>query len=160
MLVLVPIFVVGGIGLAELVGDRLRGARGTWAITGLCVLVLIHAVVVAPYGLAYFNPALGGSEAGSRTLLVGWGEGRELAAARIKVRSGDDCDGTTVQGLEALWILGWDCTRPPPEGSDADYVVLYVNVLQRSDGRPKSVDDRELVDVIEIRGISYAEIWR
>lgn len=159
LVVLVPLAVLAGLGIAPLV-RRLRVERRTVAGVVGGGLLLASSVVVAPYGLAYFNPALGGSDTGADTLLVGWGEGAELAAEQIEVLEGGECEDVTVRGLDLQRAFGWSCTRPPPEGTAPDYVVLYVNRTQRSADPRAGVEDRELVATVEIRGIRYAEIWR
>ena len=159
LVVLVPLAVLAGLGIATLV-RQLRVEHRTIAGVASGALLLASAVFVAPYGLAYFNPALGGSDSGADTLLVGWGEGAELAAEQIEAIEDGDCAGVTVRGLDLQWVFGWRCAQPPPEGTTPDYVVLYVNRTQRSTDPRAEVEDRELVGTVEIRGIRYAEIWR
>lgn len=159
LVVLVPLAVVAGLGIAPLAG-RLRVDHRTIGAVASGTLLLVSSVLVAPYGLAYFNPALGGSDTGADTLLVGWGEGAELAAEQIEALEGGDCAGVTVRGLDLQWAFGWPCALPPPAGTEPDYVVLYVNRTQRSIDPRAEVDGRDLVGTVEIRGIRYAEIWR
>src|SRR5262249_34857824 len=51
---------------------------------GLLSIVALTAVLNAawwhPYGIAAFNQALGGAQAGAQTFLIGWGEGFEQVA--------------------------------------------------------------------------------
>lgn len=158
VLVLVPLAVVAAIGLDDLVRPLLRGRRIA-VVASLGAAMFVHTLFVVPWGLAYFNPALGGSEAGRSTLLVGWGEGQEQARQRIVDLEGGRCSRVTVTGLELLSLLASPCSQPSGAGKP-DYVVLYVSTLQRNPAARDRVQGRELVDTIEIRGITYAEIWK
>ena len=160
LVLLVPLAVIVGMAVQRALRDRLPALRARQVVVGAGALALLVSVWVAPWGLAWFNPAVGGSSAGHDNLLVGWGEGSELAAQRIEELEGG-CDDVTVLGLPMLLLLSADCSTPPLDGvSEPDYVVLYVSTLQRNPSVREAVDGRELVDVIEIRGIPYAEIWR
>jgi hypothetical protein len=162
LVLLVPLAVVVGLAVDQWIrSSRVHGSTSARAGGVVGVAMLAYSAAVAPWGLAYFNPALGGSRAGAENLLVGWGEGAEVAAARIAEQVGDQCDDVTVSGIPGLWLLSWECTTPPLDGEPPDYVVLYISQLQRDpDVRARVADDRELVDVVDIRGIRYAEIWR
>jgi hypothetical protein len=160
LVLLVPLAVVAAIGLDQL-RRRFRlpdaSARRFVAVSG--VALLAYSVVVAPWGLAYFNPALGGGRAGHENLLVGWGEGKVVALERIRAMEGGDCADVSVEGVAELWMLGFPCATPPSGDRPADYVVVYVSNIQRDPGARDPVAGRELVEVVEIRGIPYVEIW-
>jgi hypothetical protein len=158
VLVLVPLAVVAAIGVDDLVRPLLRG-RAVAVTASLGAAMFLFTLFVVPWGLAFFNPALGGSAAGRDTLLVGWGEGQNVAQEKIEALEGGDCSRTTVKGLELLFLSGWSCTAPAGAGTP-EYVVLYVSELQRNPALRDAVEGRELVDTVQIRGITYAEIWK
>lgn len=166
ILIVIPLLaLVVGMGLDVVVSYARRSLRGRAAVLAgagwvAAVALAVHSAWVAPWGLAYFNPLLGGASTGQRAVLVGWGEGLELAGERIAELEGPDCDVVVAVFYHAL-TTAFPCgvtTRLP---SGADYLVLYVNHRQRlphcelqrlrSLGRP--------VDIVRIRGIDYAEIY-
>jgi hypothetical protein len=131
----------------------------------LAGLLLINTLVIAPYNLSYFNPALGGSQAARRTLLVGWGEGLEQAGEIIERDQG----GCTHVRVATHYRIqrSFVCERPVPLSQlndlrPGEYIVLYVNYEQRAE--PKWI--RALrragtpVGEVNIRGVRYAEVLK
>ncbi len=159
IMILVPLVVVAAIGVDVLVRPILRGLTVV-VVAALTAAMFGFTLLVVPWGLAFFNPALGGSAKGRETLMVGWGEGLDLARNRIEELEGGDCSTTTVAGLEGMYLVGWTCASPPAAGDEADYLVVYVNQIQRNPEARAQVEARDLIDTVEIRGITYAEIWR
>lgn len=152
-----------GIGAEVLVGalrhvgwGRVVRPLATVAAVGMAV----HAVVVAPWGLAYFNPLLGGSETAERAILVGWGEGLELAGERIAELEGPACDVDVVVNYTRL-DSAFDCGRMTNQVAGAEYFLLYVNHRQRmtpEDLAALQARGRQLPPV-RIRGIDYVQIY-
>jgi hypothetical protein len=159
LLLLIPLAVIIGLGVEHLRRGRVGHRQAQRIVGGLGALALLYSLVVAPWGLAYFNPALGGSQRGVENLLVGWGEGREQAVDIIERLVDGDCSSVTVEGLEQLHLFGYPCTQPAL-GGRADFVVLYINAIQRTEAPSEGLSGRDLIDVVEIRGITYVEIWR
>jgi hypothetical protein len=107
-------------------------------------LQLLFALPVAPYYLTYYNPLLGGVPRAATTIPVGWGEGLEQAAYYLN----------RLPEAESLAVSSWysDIFNPYFVGqrqsfSDdgraqlaADYVVFYVNQIQRQKPYPGLVD--------------------
>jgi hypothetical protein len=135
-----------------------RVAVGACAIG--CLALVAWSATLAPWGLAYFNPALGGSAGAERTVLVGWGEGMFEALELIDEREDGDCEDVTVSG-PMLSFNSLPCGEVGT-GPSTDYVLIYVSDRQRHP--PSWVDGqtegRELVGVVEERGIRYVEVWR
>lgn len=161
LLVTFPLVVIAAIGLVDLarlggIGEEVAGK----VVVGAAAVMLLHSLWVAPWGLAYYNPATGGSRAGHENLLVGWGEGKDVALERIRELEGGRCVGVSVAGVFQMGKLGFECAQVAFSEESADYVVLYVSDLQRNPRARDGVAGRELVDVVEVRGIPYAEIWR
>jgi hypothetical protein len=144
--------------IGRLVGRRVLAASGGVAALALAA----HAVVVAPWGLAYFNPLLGGTEVAERNVLIGWGEGLERAGAIIAAREEPRCDVTIAvmyPRIERAFPCG--TTVRTTEAEDPDYLVLYISERQRL--RNAVVADLraagELVDEVRIAGVDYAEVY-
>jgi hypothetical protein len=109
---------------------------GGWGAGAALALILLQAVAAAgalPYPMAYYNPLLGGATAAARVLLVGWGEGYDLAARWLNEQPG-------AAGLEAsarsVTVFGpqFAGRTRSAEGyrpGRTDYVVLYRNQVQR-----------------------------
>jgi 4-amino-4-deoxy-L-arabinose transferase-like glycosyltransferase len=132
------------------------------AIAGALIAVVLaaHSLVIAPWGLAYFNPLLGGSSTGERTVLVGWGEGLEKAGAIIEQREAGRCQSVTIRSFYiptaypcGKWIF--------PGSQKPTYIVIYVHDRQRvpPDRLARLVRGYQLVGQVEIRGITYAEVY-
>jgi len=174
LVVLVPLAGLVGVGLGPYLERLLARGTGMRAAAGAVVaLVVVHGITVAPWGLLYFNPVLGGADRARDVLLVGWGEGAELAIDEIRDMEHGDCDGITVSGVRTselgtrglpapLSLFGVSCASAPPRGTDPSYIVSYINQSQRM--TDEQIDDvlagREQVGVVEIRGITVATIWR
>jgi 4-amino-4-deoxy-L-arabinose transferase-like glycosyltransferase len=107
-------------------------------------LQLFLAILAAPYYLTYYNPLLGGPERIATQAPVGWGEGLEQAAFYLN----------SLPNAELLEVSAWysDIFQPYFAGqrvsfSDdgraqlaADYVIFYVNQIQRQKPYPGLVD--------------------
>jgi hypothetical protein len=121
---------------------------------------MLHAVWITPWSQAYFNPLLGGSKAAEQAILVGWGEGLELAGERIRQREAPRCDAT-IAVMYSNITSAFPCGTTTADASLADYLVLYVNHRQRLPGESlTNLRQRgQLVGVVAIRGIDYAEIY-
>lgn len=164
MLVLLVAVVVGvvlaGVVDAFAAGDRPDLLR--WVAGGAAALLGAHAFLVSPWGLAYFNPALGGSGQATETLRVGWGEGVEQAGgliAEVVEMGGGSCDDVTVDGYWAL-VSQERCGRLPVVGEEPDYVVVYVSARQGQPGlTARRTEGREVVADKSIRGITYLQIY-
>lgn len=164
-LLVVPLLaLLVGMGLDVMVSYARRSLRGRTLlpVAGWVAAAVLgaHAIWVAPWGLAYFNPVLGGAEAAQRNVLVGWGEGLELAGARIAELEAPACDVVVAVYYYNLHNA-FPCGTTTKTPSEADYLVLYVNHRQRL---PDCELERlrglgRLVDVVGARGIDYAEIY-
>ncbi len=125
-------------------GDAYRSLIFSLGVIGILVVQLLFAVPVAPYYLTYYNPLLGGVERAATLVPVGWGEGLERAAAFLN----------NLPQAESLAVAGWysDIFQPYFVGQQAsfsddgraqlaaDYVVFYVNQVQRQKPYPGLVD--------------------
>jgi hypothetical protein len=94
---------------------------------------LSEALDSLPYPLMYYNPILGGSEKAREVLLVGWGEGYDLAAGYLNTLPDADTLVASARGVANFAPLFAGRTRSASgyQPGRTDYVVLYQNEVQR-----------------------------
>ncbi len=156
------------------VGGRLRQTSfRAWLVPVGAVLVqLVLVVPYFPYYFTYYNPLAGGGRAAVALIPVGWGEGLNEAAAYLN----------RLPEAESLRVTSWYSTtfepffkgqaiykledekisRSPKPGLAADYVVFYVNQVQRelpSAGALQFFRARPPVHTVTLNGIDYAWIY-
>ena len=125
-----------------------------------------------PYYFSYYNPLLGGGAAAVRTILVGWGEGLDQTARWLN----------TLPDAANLRVVAWYSTtfepffrgnaiykideekisRTPKPALAADYVVLYVNQIQRqlpSAGALQFFRSATPVYTVTLQGVDYAWVY-
>ena len=162
------IVVVAAIVVGIVLASAVRSIRRTVplarrpAVAGALVALGLagHSLTVAPWGLAYFNPLLGGSATGVRAILTGWGEGLEKAGAIIQQREAGSCESITIRSFNIP--TAYPCgTRISPGSQKPTYIVVYVNDLQRvpPDRLAGLLRGYQLVGLVEIRHIAYAEVY-
>jgi hypothetical protein len=148
-----------GLGVAALVGET--GRRRLVAVgVAAAALLTLHAVWIAPWGLAYFDPLLGGGTTAERATLVGWGEGLEIAGEWIRQREAPSCD--VKIGLKYYTLTSaFPCGTTTNNLAAADYVALYVNQRQRLEPNAlRALRQRgTLVHTVTVRGMDYVEIY-
>lgn len=162
LLVLGPLCVVIGLAFIPASDEtRLTASRVRFAILGVGLLATVHAAVVAPWGLAYFNPVLGGGKEAVRQVPVGWHEGQEIVGQRIVALEEGECDDVTVNGMNFFLARIGQCSSYA-EAEQATYVVLYITDVQLMTpaDRAKLTEGRKLVSTLTIRDIEYATVWR
>lgn len=149
---------VGLVGAMQWLGARLSRPVAIPPVA-LAIVLAIDAWWWHPYPLARYNPLLGGAPVAARAILVGWGEGLDLAADAIAART-DDCTDT-VAAKEVSLLDPLLCQRIVPLGRlrRADFVVGYVKDLQRQDPALAPVADRPPDATILLHGVEYARIW-
>ena len=139
--------------------------RTSYAIAvGVASLTPLFWIHTFPYYINYFNPMVGGASMAVRTLTVGWGEGYDLAAQYLNEKS--ESEGLTVAvfycGSFAPFFKGTAIRLAEPGTlNEADYVVLYINQVQRQIGSEAiyRFRDREPEHVVRIGGIEYAWVY-
>ncbi len=124
-----------------------------------------------PYYLSYYNPWMGGARRAPQTMMIGWGEGLDVAARYLNQKP----------NASALQVVSWypdgcfsyifrgQTFGTPPEWEemqevlrDADYAVLYINQWQRS--LPfiqmlRYFEEQTPETVVVLNGIEYAQIY-
>ena len=148
-----------GLGLAALVGET-RGSRLVAVGLAIAALLTLHAIWIAPWGLAYFDPLLGGGTTAERATLVGWGEGLEIAGEWIRQREAPSC-GVKIGLMYANITSAFPCGTTTYDLQGVDYVALYVNQRQRltPDALTALRQRGALVHVVTVRGMDYVEIY-
>ena len=121
------------------------------------------AAYVFPYYLAYYNPMLGGGPAARRTFVVGWGEGLDIITDYLNQKP--DAERLTVAGfyprVMSAQFKGTVLSDKQYDAAMADYIVLYVNALQRDlASRLRMVTRGKRTElVVRINGIEYARLF-
>jgi 4-amino-4-deoxy-L-arabinose transferase-like glycosyltransferase len=141
----------------------------------LAAAIVLQAALALPhypYYFTYYNPLMGGGPAAARMLNVGWGEGLDQAARWLN----------SLPGAENSSVVAWYSTtfepffrgnaiykideekisRSSKPGLAADYVVLYINQVQRelpSAGALQFFRSATPVYTVTLHGIDYAWIY-
>jgi hypothetical protein len=149
MAVIPPLIFLAALGWTQVVGLlhqvwQKRPFIQPVLLGGLIMLQLVFAILAAPYYLTYYNPFLGGVQAAARQVPVGWGEGLEQAAHYLN----------SLPNAKNLNVSSWygDMFEPYFVGQRtsfaddgraqlaADYVVFFVNQIQRQKPYPGLID--------------------
>jgi hypothetical protein len=169
---------MGWFALADWLAERKRSP-----LLRLSPLLIASAVVIAqallslntfPYYLSYYNPLMGGSQAASRVMQIGWGEGLDQAARYLKAK-----DQPRKLRVLSWYALGSVSYYFPGEvrymGSDqgtdeheweklnsSDYVIVYINQWQRNLPAPilDYLKQKPVEHSVWINGIEYARIYK
>jgi hypothetical protein len=150
---------VGIVALARVLSRRL-------AIVVIVLAVAGQGLWLAssyPYPIAAYNPLLGGTSVASRTIMVGWGEGLDQAAAFL---NGQETAGrltTSTQYHHVLRLLFDGRTMRVPSSRTIDYYVVYVNMVQRNTvPRPvqQAMATTEPVFTATVNGVPFAWVYR
>ncbi len=143
--------------------------QGGGSILVLGLLLLVHfGLLVKPLNfsyLSYYNSLFGGGRTASRTMVVGWGEGLRQAAEYLNQKENSDDLKVASVYADALqpYLNGqaWELGQVGDSG--ADYVVLYINMIQRKN-HPEYIEkyyqQEQAEKVVSWHGINYAYIYK
>ena len=156
-------------------------AAGKWALTrwrvmpaehyvalGLTFVVLVLSGLTVlphtPYFLTYYNPLLGGSRTAVETLLVGWGEGLDVAARYLNTMPDGEHKQTASRALPgfAPFFRGRSYKEDGYDPATTDYVVIYLNDVQRRLSQElleRYYDVAPPLYVARTKGIDYAWVY-
>lgn len=144
-------------------GALLMGGAGPLAVAAALALALQlwPLLQAGRYPLAAYDPLFGGVRAAERAIPVGWGDGLDVAGARIA----ELARGRTV--TTAIWSplrVSFGAHAPGPVVSErqigqADFYVDYVHARQRG-LTPRTLAGRQPDAVVTIGGVDYARIYR
>lgn len=164
MLPVFPVlYVFAAVGLLWIV-DRLHiPGRTMWSVATL--VMVVNTWISYPYEIAYYNPLLGGAATAERTLLVGWGEGLDQAVDYIESDSDDVCATNIMSAYHELVDIYLPCSSITPldedRMADADYIVFYINQLQRGFNQPliDALAESDPAYVARINGVDFAYVY-
>lgn len=143
--------------------------RALAAIAGaIAVVQLVFLLPHAPYYLSYFSPFIGGPAGAQKRIMVGNGELLDRAANWLEKSVPADAVVATTWYNDSMapYYDGRlrEIVEDKPERClpvDCEYVVLYVNLLQRS--RPPELTGyfapQQPLHIIRWRGADYANIY-
>jgi hypothetical protein len=147
-------------------------ARGKWILpTAALVIQIMMIYPFAPYYFSYYNPFAGGGRV-TDTMLVGWGEGLNEAADWLNAQPDVDSLKATAwystafepyfQGRAIYKVEDEKISRSAKPGLAADYVVFYVNQIQRqlpSPGALQYFRAKPPAHTVTLNGIDYAWVY-
>lgn len=167
----------GWVALADTIISRLADRVSTRAkqlgmlifYSLLIAIQLLGVLQTYPYYLNYFNPILGGSDKAGKVMMVGWGEGLDLAADYLnELPLAEELRVISWYGdgpLSYLFVgqtVGMDVDMNLEFLKKADYVVLYINQIPRQLPSPEILGyfaqltpDR----IVKIDRLEYAWIY-
>lgn len=177
---LLPIFplidILAAVGLWAFLGwvSRLWGHRlkERFLIGATCVLTLLFSISwfrLAPYYSAYFNPLVGGAALAPRILLIGGGEGLDLAARYLDSKDEAQDLAVATWGPETVRLYFRGRTMPlkwlewTRVWTLADYVLFHVSQVQRQYLDEETMaffQARKPEYVARINGIDYAWVYK
>jgi hypothetical protein len=171
-----PLILVAGWGWIQLSAQLKWFQQANWrplAMLGLVgALQLASALPTYPYYLSYYDPLMGGSAKAPQTMMLGWGEGLDLAADYINhqpdVQPGDAAAWYSVSFNLMTSAAADDIpvalqlSQPQLDRLLAKkYLVIYIHQWQR--GTPQNLLDAlkniEPEKNIVINGIEYVRIY-
>jgi 4-amino-4-deoxy-L-arabinose transferase-like glycosyltransferase len=148
--------------------SKIQNLQSKIMIGLISLLAVINAAWYHPYGIAYFNQALGGPQAGASTFLYGTGEGMEQVAAWLNQQpdiTGVVAVSPMVQTLQPYLRRGARAINPS-DGvlpNKSGYVVVYGRQTQREALLPpfdQFYGRGVPLHVVTIHGVDYAWIYQ
>lgn len=139
-------------------------------LSALLFIQLSIIVPLFPYYLSYYNPLLGGPTKAPDVMMVGWGEGLELAAAYLNQQPNAEqmqvmswyADGPFSYFFQGKSIRIQPFDRHLAEWLESDYVLSYVNLWQRNLPSPDVLaylEQQPPEHVVEINGMEHVRIY-
>ena len=170
-----PICILAALGIAYWVPmtiARLRLdylARARFWSAGIIFALLLQAgwsILHHPYYLSFYNPIFGGGFLIPKIIGIGLGEGLEQAARYLNVKgSGVRAASWYQEECFNTFFLGqpFPLSKGSVFGNELDYVVFYVNQVQRQLPDPQLVQCFQSLKpehTVHLKGIDYAWIYR
>jgi len=133
---------------------------------GLIIAQLSLLIPISPYFLSYTNPiAFGGPSHATDMILMGWGEGNDLAAKYLNEKP--DAKNLTVAVDYSGFAQYFVGKTIPLDGTlsvidNADYIVFYISALQRNWNKDllEYYRNKTPEKIIEWNGIDYCHIYK
>jgi hypothetical protein len=114
--------------------------------------------------MAYYNPIFGGGRVAAKHIVVGWGEGLDMVTEYLNGKP--DAERLTLAGFYPRVLMAQFKGSVLPDKqydpAEADYIVLYVNAVQRdlANSLRTAARGRKPEQVVTINGIEYARLFR
>ena len=150
---------VGRVGVQRLSAPLGRVPTRALVIGGVGLLQLALCAGARPYYLSFYSPLLGGAPAARQVMLIGWGEGLDHIAEYVNhpppdVRVRRVAATRSIRGPFRSQVRNLldDESRP-----QAEFLVTYVNAIQRGQDRPPE-SARPLL-IVRIDGVEYAGLY-
>jgi 4-amino-4-deoxy-L-arabinose transferase-like glycosyltransferase len=174
---LIPVFpvvdILAAIGIVGIIDFRhaqlkIKNLQSKIMLFGVVLLAVANAAWWHPYGIAYFNQALGGAQIGARTFLAGWGEGFEQVADWLNQQP--DITGVVTVSPMVSSLQPYMRRHAQASAPDAGalprktgYVVVYIRQVQ--DGQTVPPFDQFYgravpLHTVRIHGVDYAYIYQ
>jgi 4-amino-4-deoxy-L-arabinose transferase-like glycosyltransferase len=160
----VPLFhILAAGGLYWLIG-QLKNRLRTISVFIIVIAASVTLLIYHPYYLSYYSPLIGGGKNAANVVLVGWGEGLDLAADWLNAQP------NIIEGAVAVWphvtiqpYLHTDTTgQSNVLSSETNYLVVYVTQVQASfedQHFGKFYRQCQPTHIVRIHGIDYAWIY-
>ncbi len=152
----------------RLAQSPIKNLKSKILISVVALLAILNAALWHPYGITYFNTALGGPPMGARVFLEGWGEGFEQVATWLNQQS--DITGVVTVSPMVSSLRPYMRRRAQvsdPSGGQlpnkTGYMVVYIRQVQG--GAPDPPFDEfygraSPLYTVRIHGVDYAWIYR
>jgi len=119
-------------------GDIFSNSGAAVFVSVVIVIQLMGAMKTSPYYLNYYNPLAGGSARAPEVMLIGWGEGLDIAARYLNAKPGSQklrvkswySDGPFSYIFQGISIVP-DFPSDPRDLLRVDYIVIYRHQWQR-----------------------------
>lgn len=131
----------------------------------IVILLSIYIFSYSPYFIAYFNPLIGGGNKAKEAYVIGLGEGLDLAASYLNQK--EEASSLKVASWYsssfAPFFNGKTFTEREASKKDIDYIVLYINGIQRK--LPQDLYEDYFLKktpetIIKIKNIDYVWIYK
>ncbi|MDM8527194.1 glycosyltransferase family 39 protein [Anaerolineales bacterium HSG24] len=177
---LLPIFpalsmlaTMGYLQMWELIAQTLKVSGISRGYLGLILLIQLGLIwPYHPYYFTYYNPMFGGPTVAAQVMQVGWGEGLNEAAEflnglpEIESKQAVSWYSTTFEpyfeGQTIYKINEAKLSRSPKPALAANYVILYINQIQRrlpSDGALAYFQQGEPLHRVSLNGLDYVWVY-
>jgi hypothetical protein len=151
----------------------IRQHTASLLLGAIVVVQAVGTVRISPYYLSYYNPLLGGGSKAPEVMMIGWGEGLDLAAQYLDGKpNAHNLQVVTWYDYAFYHYFSGTSGFIPQEPDisesqlqellDADYAVIYLHQWQR--GMPRQLLDhlaqQRAEHSIWINGLEYVRIYK
>jgi hypothetical protein len=171
-----PSIVAADVALAVAAANALERSRrfakpSVFAATGVVAMALHGgpAMALSPYQNAYYNWLAGGPLVARHAIVIGWGEGLDVAAERLNELQGSQPSTVAVSRVTQFedFFIGHtirieDSSLARPGAPKPDYVLFYISSVQS--GKYERIwstyREREPIYELRINRIPYVRVYQ